>query len=63
VVRNARGRRVAVITGGMAPTNTWTDLPYRRVRLPRGTYRWYIYATDLAGNKQVRVGSNRLIVR
>jgi hypothetical protein len=63
VVRDARGRRVAVITGGMAPTNTWTDLPYRRVRLPRGTYRWYVYATDLAGNKQVRVGSNRLIVR
>jgi len=63
VVRDARGRKVAIITGGMAPTDSWTNLPYRRVGLPRGTYRWYVYATDLAGNRQVKAGSNRLIVR
>ena len=34
-----------------------------RCTLPRRTYRFYVYATDGAGNKQARVGSNRLVVR
>lgn len=33
-----------------------------RCRLRRGTYRFYVYATDLAGNRQRRLGYNRLIV-
>ena len=33
-------------------------------RLARGNYRYYVYATDLAGNVQVLpVGSNRLTVK
>ncbi len=31
--------------------------------LPRRTYRYYVYATDAAGNRQAKVGSNRLVVR
>ncbi len=34
-----------------------------RCKLPRGTYRFYVYATDPAGNRQVKVASNRLNVR
>ena len=29
----------------------------------RGTYRFYVYATDAAGNVQARVAANRLVVR
>jgi hypothetical protein len=32
-------------------------------KLARGTYRFTVYATDLAGNKQVRAGANRLTVK
>lgn len=40
-------------------------LKYKRFRctLPKRTYRFYVYATDGAGNKQRKVGSNRLVVR
>ncbi len=34
-----------------------------RCRLPRGTYRYTVLACDLAGNRQTKAGSNRLIVR
>ena len=34
-----------------------------RCKLARGKYRFYVYATDPAGNKQVKVASNRLTVR
>lgn len=34
-----------------------------RCTLRRGTYRFYVYATDLAGNRQSRVGYNRFVVR
>ena len=29
----------------------------------RGTYRYYVYAKDLAGNAQSKVGSARVVVR
>lgn len=32
-------------------------------KLPRGTYTYYVYATDTAGNKQVNLGSNQLVVK
>jgi photosystem II stability/assembly factor-like uncharacterized protein len=34
-----------------------------RCTLPAGRYRYSVYATDLAGNKQTRVGVNTLVVR
>ena len=47
--------------GARAPNTTLT---YRwRCTLARGSYRFYVYATDGAGNAQSRVGSNRLTVR
>lgn len=29
----------------------------------KGTYRWYVYATDLAGNQQAKAASNSLRVK
>ncbi len=38
-------------------------LAYRwRCTLAKGTYRFYVYATDLAGNTQSYVGRNKLVV-
>ena len=34
-----------------------------RCRLAKGKYRFYVYATDPAGNRQVKITSNRLTVR
>jgi hypothetical protein len=31
--------------------------------LARGTYRFTVYATDLAGNTQAKAASNRLVVK
>jgi len=34
-----------------------------KLTAPRGTYRYYLYAKDLAGNTQYRVASNQITVR
>ena len=31
--------------------------------LAKGTYKWYVYATDLAGNQQANVASAKLTVK
>jgi photosystem II stability/assembly factor-like uncharacterized protein len=61
VVKNARGRAVKTlkksVKSGIATTASF------RCKLANGKYRFYVYATDPAGNKQVKVASNRLTVR
>ena len=44
------------------PTNTEVRYPFT-CKLPRGTYTWKVYATDLASNKQSKVGYRTLMVR
>ena len=62
VVRNRNGRVVARLAWRPVPVNQL--LGWRcTCQLKAGTYRFSVYATDLAGNKQVKVGSNRLVVR
>ena len=34
-----------------------------RCRFKKGVYRYYVYATDAAGNARTRAGSARLTVR
>ena len=47
---------------GLRATNR--DLRYSfTCKLPRGTYTWRVFATDLAGNQQRKVGYNRLVVK
>lgn len=63
VVRDAARRKVLTVRCGVVPTNQWTDVAVPGITLPRGRYLWQVFATDLAGHKQVRAGSGRLIVR
>ncbi len=54
VVRTLPARRVA--TGKLVERRVSADLL-------RGVYAFNVSATDLAGNPQVRIGTNRLVVR
>lgn len=63
-IKNSAGKvvktlRIARIGVGVVKTKSFA--------VPRtwkpGTYRFVVYATDVAGNTQARVGSNRLVVR
>ena len=61
-VRNRAGKVVKVMRFNNASTNKllarkWT------CHLRRGSYRYRVLATYLAGNHQVKAGSNRLLVR
>lgn len=61
VIKNARGRAVKTLkkTVKVVVASTASF----RCRLAKGKYRFYVYATDPAGNRQVKVASNRLTVR
>lgn len=68
-IRTLSGRPVKTLRCGWQ--TTWQagwEAPHwhmKRFRctLSRGTYRFSVYATDMAGNKQSKVGSNKLIVK
>ena len=61
-VRTRGGKLIRVIKLGQRPTNRLLGAKFA-CNLRRGTYRFTVLATDLAGNKQVKAGANRLIVR
>jgi hypothetical protein len=61
VVKNARGKKVASFSAGTKKTAAWYSVKWK----PRakGSYRYYVYGKDLAGNAQRKVGSARVVVR
>jgi hypothetical protein len=63
VVKTARGgRTVDTVSVGNARMNT-TRSAALAVHLRRGAYRWYVYATDLAGNPQANVDWAKFTVK
>ncbi len=61
-LKNAHGKVVKTINLHLRTVNS--SLSYRyRCTLPRGKYRFFVYATDVAGNHQTAVGSNRLTIK
>jgi hypothetical protein len=61
-VRNSNGRWVQAVALGARPTDT--VLSYRlHTSLPRGTYRWFVFARDVSGHWQSRLGSASLAIR
>ena len=62
---NGKGKLVKTLKLGTRPAKG--ALQNAKLKVPkkwkRGTYRFYVYATDAAGNVQVRVAANRLVVR
>ena len=61
-VRNRAGKLIRVIKLGLRPTNRLVGAKFA-CNLRHGAYRFTVAATDLAGNKQVKAGGNRLVVR
>lgn len=61
-VKTLSGRVVKTIKPGKKAVNTLLRARFT-CSLKKGTYRFYVYATDLAGNTQGSVGRNKLVVR
>jgi trimeric autotransporter adhesin len=63
-IKTLHGTLKKTLRCGVKAVNTTFSV---RFTVPRtwkaGTYRFYVYATDTAGNPQVKVASNKLIVR
>ena len=62
---NGTGKLVKTLKLGTRPAKG--ALQNAKLKVPkkwkRGTYRFYVYATDLAGNAQAKVAANKLVVR
>jgi hypothetical protein len=61
VVRNARGKTVKTIGVGTCSIGTWQSAKW--TPRAKGTYRFTVFAEDLAGNVQTEAGSARVTVR
>jgi hypothetical protein len=61
-VKNSHGKLVKALTYAHLRTGVWFLAKFR-CTLAKGTYRYYVYATDGAGNTQSKVGWNKLVVK
>ena len=62
VIRKVGGKVVKTVTLKSRPVGK--SLKYRFVcKLQKGRYRYFVFATDAAGNKQTKVARNTLRVR
>jgi hypothetical protein len=62
VIKTTAGAPRKTLRPGWRGTNALRSASWR-CTLPRGTYRFFVYATDQAGNRQRVAGSARLTVR
>ena len=60
-VKTKAGKAVKTWKLGLRPANVALSCKYK-ISLKKGAYRWYVYATDAAGNKQSKVGWSKLKV-
>jgi hypothetical protein len=61
-INNGRGKVVKTLAYKGQAVNLLLSARFA-CTLPRGKYRFFVYATDLAGNQQASLGSNKLVVR
>jgi hypothetical protein len=61
-IKNSRGKVVKTINAGVKNVNVNQTAKFRCM-LAKGTYKYYVYATDASGNAQSKIGSARLTVR
>ena len=62
LVKNARGRIVKTLKAARVTAGATSAVKFR-CKLAKGKYRFFVYATDAAGNPQSKIASNRLTVR
>ncbi len=61
-IKNRNGRVVKTLKPGSVRVNIQRTAMFR-CGLAKGTYKYYVHATDASGNRQSKVGYNRLTVR
>jgi alpha-tubulin suppressor-like RCC1 family protein len=61
-VKNARGKTMKSITVRSVRPMSWLTASFR-CKLAKGTYRWYVSATDSVGYKQVKPAIGKLVVK
>jgi hypothetical protein len=61
-IKRGNGSTAKTLKKGDAPVNS-TQTASFKCTLPKGTYTWEVYATDLAGNKQANVAKAKLTVK
>lgn len=61
-VKRGSGKVVKTVTASGAAVNTARTAAFT-CTLKKGTYTWYVYATDLAGNTQANVAKAKLTVK
>ncbi len=62
VIKNAKGKAVTTLKVTKVKTGVTATVKFR-CKLAKGKYRFFVYATDAAGNAQSKIASNRLTVR
>ena len=63
-IKTLGGTTVKTLSLGKKTVNTATALSAKFVcKLAKKTYKYWVYATDAAGNTQASIGKNRLVVR
>jgi hypothetical protein len=64
LIKDARGKAVKTFATSAATSRvTGTGYSVKWKPKAKGTYRYYVYANDLAGNAQSKVGSAKVVVR
>ena len=61
-VKTLTGKVVKTLDLGVKPVNKFLSTKFR-CTLAKRTYKFFVYATDTAGNTQAKAGSNKLVVR
>ena len=61
-VNDGKGDAVKTVTVGGATVNANLAASFT-CNLKKGTYKWYVYATDLAGNTQANIANANLTVK
>ncbi|HSL94410.1 MAG TPA: VCBS repeat-containing protein [Thermoleophilia bacterium] len=61
-IKNSKGVVVKTLNPGVKAVNT-TYLAKFVCKLAVGPYRYYVYGKDQAGNTQITIGSNKLVVK
>jgi len=62
IVKNAKGKKVKTVSPGKKATGKLLSASFK-CKLPEGKYQFFVYGTDLAGNKQVKPAKNVLLVK
>lgn len=61
-IKNAAGKVKKTLRLGRQPTGTALKARFR-ANLKKGVYKWYVYATDAAGNRQSKPARQKLTVK